>query len=229
MKTMRSSTLLKTLATAVTACALALPAVARGKQVELTVELPLLVTVGTPLPINIPAQHLDPETTPNPVIQVPEGTTNLARNKPVTSSDKTPIVGELNYVTDGDKDGDEGYEVELAPGVQWIQIDLGSTADLYAVSLWHFHRQKRAYRSVVVQVSNDAEFKKDVTTVFNNDYENKAGFGTGKNKVYIETNRGKLIPINAIKGRYVRLYSAGNTANVGNHYVEVEVFGKPCH
>ncbi|MDR2429723.1 MAG: discoidin domain-containing protein [Puniceicoccales bacterium] len=229
MKTTRSSTLLKTLAAAAAVCALALPAGAQGKKVDLKFDLPPPVTVGTPLPIKIPAQHLEPESTPNPVIQVPEGTTNLAKHKPVTSSDKTPIVGELNYVTDGDKDGDEGYEVELAPGVQWVQIDLGKTADLHAVLLWHFHRQKRAYHSVIVQISNDAEFKKDVTTVFNSDYENRAGLGVGKDKVYIETNRGKLIPVNAVKGRYVRLYSAGNTSNVGNHYVEVEVFGKPCH
>ena len=30
------------------------------------------------------------------------------------------------------------------------------------------------------------------------------------------------------QARYVRLYSNGNTANDLNHYVEVEVFGKPA-
>ena len=210
------------------ACASALPVQAQAKKAELKIATPPYVRVGTEKPITgFPPQFFESEPVPNPVIQVPEGTTNLAKNKPVTSSDKTPIVGELNYVTDGDKDGDEGYEVELAPGVQWIQIDLGQAADLYAIVVWHFHRDKRAYRSVVVQVSDDAEFKKDVTTVFNNDYENKAGRGAGKDKVYIETNHGRLIPVNAVKGRYVRLHSAGNTANVGNHYIEVEVYGKP--
>ena len=29
-------------------------------------------------------------------------------------------------------------------------------------------------------------------------------------------------------GRYVRLYSNGNTANEMNHYIEVEVFGLPA-
>jgi hypothetical protein len=28
------------------------------------------------------------------------------------------------------------------------------------------------------------------------------------------------------KGRYVRLYSNGSTANEMNHYIEVEVYGK---
>jgi len=31
-----------------------------------------------------------------------------------------------------------------------------------------------------------------------------------------------------VKGRYVRLYSNGNTANRLNHYIEVEVWGKPA-
>ncbi|MDR2429724.1 MAG: discoidin domain-containing protein [Puniceicoccales bacterium] len=228
MKTMRSSTLLKTFAAATAVCALAFPAGAQGKKADLKIETPLYVRVGTEKPITgIPPQFLEREPVPNPVIQVPEGTKNLAKNKPVTSSDKLPIVGELNYITDGDKDGDEGYEVELAPGIQWVQIDLGQSAELHAIVVWHFHRDKRAYRSVVVQVSNDAEFKNGVTTVFNNDYENKAGRGAGKDKVYVDTNLGKLIPVNALKGRYVRLHSGGNTANVGNHYIEVEVFGKP--
>jgi hypothetical protein len=30
-----------------------------------------------------------------------------------------------------------------------------------------------------------------------------------------------------VKGRYVRLYSNGNTSNDLNHYVEVEVYGTP--
>jgi hypothetical protein len=32
--------------------------------------------------------------------------------------------------------------------------------------------------------------------------------------------------VNAVAGRYVRLYSNGNTANTANHYIEVEVWGK---
>jgi len=31
-----------------------------------------------------------------------------------------------------------------------------------------------------------------------------------------------------VKGRYVRLYSQGNTSNDMNHYIEVEVFGSPA-
>ena len=38
---------------------------------------------------------------------------------------------------------------------------------------------------------------------------------------------GKLFEPNGAKGRYVRLYSKGNTTNDLNHYVEVEVYGLP--
>jgi hypothetical protein len=36
-----------------------------------------------------------------------------------------------------------------------------------------------------------------------------------------------LINPNGVKGRYVRLYSSGNTTNDLNHYFEVEVYGTP--
>jgi hypothetical protein len=79
---------------------------------------------------------------------------------------------------------------------------------------------------VIVQVSDDPEFKTGVTTVFNNDQDNSAKLGIGKDRAYIETNFGKLIDAKGVKGRYVRVYSNGNTANDLNHYIEVEVFGK---
>jgi hypothetical protein len=107
-----------------------------------------------------------------------------------------------------------------------VQIDLNKTGEIYAIAVWHYHRQERAYKAVVVQVSDDPTFKSGVTTVFNSDFQNIHKLGAGQDKAYIESNLGKLIPVNAVKGRYVRLYSAGNTSDNGNHYVEVEVYGK---
>ena len=77
------------------------------------------------------------------------------------------------------------------------------------------------YRDVVVQISDDPAFSKDVTTV----YDNSAA---GKDRAYIESYYGKIIDAKGAKGRYVRLYSNGNTSNKLNHYIEVEVFGKPA-
>jgi hypothetical protein len=55
-----------------------------------------------------------------------------------------------------------------------------------------------------------------------------AGLGLGKDLEYIENYLGKLIDAKGVRGRYVRLYSRGNTSNDLNHYIEVEVYGKPA-
>lgn len=156
---------------------------------------------------------------------VPVGTTNLALHKPVTASCQA-TVGNLAMITDGDKDGDDGGWMELAAGKQWVQIDLQHSSEIYAVLIWHYYYKSRVYLNVVVAVSDDAEFKKDVKVVFNNDIENAIGFGKASDRNYFENNWGKLIDAKGVKGRYVRLYSNGNTANKMNHYVEVEVHGK---
>ncbi len=156
---------------------------------------------------------------------VPVGTTNLALHKPVTASCRA-TVGNLAMITDGDKDGDDGGWMELEAGKQWVQIDLQSPSEIYAVLVWHYYYKSRVYLNVVVAVSDDPEFKKDVKVIFNNDIENAIGLGKGSDYNYIDDFMGKLIDAKGVKGRYVRLYSNGNNANKLNHYVEVEVFGK---
>jgi hypothetical protein len=198
----------------------------QGK-VVLQTKLPPPLFVGTPVPLNV--TNLEPPTRgKRPDFYVPAGTINLGRNKKVTSSDNNPDVGTLDMVVDGDKAGDEGSWVELGPGKQWVEIDLAKSANIYAVLVWHFHSQARVYRDVVVQVSDDATFRSGVTTIFNNDFHNELGLGAGKDLNYIETYQGKLIDAKGVKGRYIRLYSNGNTANKLNHYIEVEVWGKPA-
>jgi hypothetical protein len=195
--------------------------------VPLKTELPKPQFVGTPVPINVP--NLEPARKgKRPDFMVPAGTVNLALKKPITSSTTDPVNGTLDLITDGDKEGDEGSWVELAPGKQWVQIDLGKEANIYALIVWHFHSQARVYFDVVAQVSDDPAFSKGVTTIFNNDANNELGLGAGKDRDYIETYEGKLIDAKGTTGRYVRLYSKGNTTNKLNHYIEVEVFGKPA-
>jgi hypothetical protein len=196
-------------------------------QVVLKTQLPQPLFVGTPAPLNVP--NLEPPAKgKRPDFYVPAGTINLARNKKVTSSDNNPDVGTLDMIVDGDKDGNEGSWVELGPGKQWVQIDLARKANIFAVLVWHFHSQARVYRDVAVQVSDDPTFKSGVTTIFNSDFSNELGLGAGKNLNYIETYQGKLIDAKGVQGRYVRLYSNGNTSNKLNHYIEVEVWGKPA-
>jgi hypothetical protein len=196
-------------------------------KVPLKTELPPPLFVGTPVPITVP--NLEPPIKgERPAFMVPVGTTNLALNKKATSSSSDPVMGTLDLITDGDKAGDEGSWVELDPGKQWVQIDLAKEADIYAVLVWHYHSQARVYFDVVVQVSDDPKFEKGVTTIFNADANNELGLGAGKDRPYIETYQGKLIDAGGVKGRYVRLYSKGNTSNKMNHYIEVEVWGKPA-
>jgi F5/8 type C domain len=196
-------------------------------KVVLKTQLPPPLFVGTPAPLHVP--NLEPPSKgKRPDFMVPAGTINLAKGKKVTASDSNPNVGTLDMIDDGDKDGNEGSWVELGPGKQWVQIDLAKKSDIYAILIWHFHAQARVYRDVVVQVSDDPAFKSGVTTIFNNDFSNEIGGGAGKDLNYIETYQGKLIDAKDAKGRYVRLYSNGNTSNKLNHYIEVEVWGKPA-
>jgi len=200
---------------------------AQEKLVPFKTDLPKPKRSGTPVAVRVPNLESAAEANRAPVM-IPEGSVNLAAGKPVTSSDSFPVVGMLEQITDGEKDSDDGYFVELGDGKQWIQIDLEESANIAAIAVWHFHAQERAYLDVVVQISDDPDFISGVTTVFNNDEDNSSGLGIGKDKVYVETNKGRVIPVKNVTGRYVRLYSRGNSANQANHYIEVEVWGKPA-
>jgi hypothetical protein len=205
----------------------ALPLMQAADQVPLKIDLPKPLFVGTPRPIKVPNLE-KPRVGRRPDLMVPAGTVLLSKGKTVTASDSLPVIGELPLITDGDKDGSDGTFVEFGPGVQWVQIDLGAPAKIAAIAVWHFHSQARVYHDVVVQVSDDPEFKQGVHTVFNNDEDNSAGLGAGKDQAYIETYEGRLIEGKGTTGRYVRLYSNGNTSDELNHYTEVEVYGQPA-
>jgi hypothetical protein len=201
------------------------PAVPAG-MAPIELELPQPMFQGTPKPVNEPNME-EPLGKARPPFLAPEGTMNLALGKPVTSSDEWPIIGDVELVTDGDKEATQGSFVELGPGRQWVQIDLEQKAKIYAIAIWHYHAQARAYRDVVVQLGNDPDLVLDVETVFNNDHDNSSGLGVGEDKGYVETFEGKLVDCGGAEARYVRLYSNGNTADESNHYTEVEVYGEP--
>lgn len=202
---------------------------AADKKVPLQTDFPREVLAGTPpnvLMMLIPG--LESPVDKPPELLVPAGTTNLARGKPVTASEMVPVLGSIDFVTDGIKEGTEETFVEFPPGVQWVQIDLGQPACIHAIYVWHFFREARSYHDVIVQVADDAEFTQNARTLFNNDTDASSKKGVGKDRPYIETNLGKLIEAGGVTARYVRLSSKGNTSNSLNHYVEVEVFGTPA-
>jgi hypothetical protein len=192
----------------------------------IAIKLPKPMFVGTPQNIKVPNLEKPLGKAREPFL-APTGTVNVALNKPVTSSDMQPVIGDLELVTDGDKEAEDGSYVELGPFVQNVTIDLKAKHTIYAVVLWHYHQQPCVYFDVIVQVSDDAAFKTGVQTIFNNDHDNTAKLGLGKDKNYIETAEGKLIDAKGIQGRYVRCISSGNSRNDLNHYIEVEVYGQP--
>ena len=194
--------------------------------VAIPLVLPKPMFVGTPQNIKVP--NLEKLLGgPRPPFLAPPGVINVASKKPVASTDEEPIIGEIEYITDGDKEAADGSYVELAPMVQNVTIDLGAVHEIWAVVVWHFHKQARVYYDVVAQVADDRDFIVNVQTLFNNDHDNSAGLGIGQDKHYVETAEGKLINAKGVRGRYVRLHSNGNSNNELNHYIEVEVFGKP--
>jgi hypothetical protein len=202
---------------------------AQDAKEPLETEVPEEVLAGTPPDVLLflfPELEAPPEKQPE--LLVPKGTVKLSKGKPVTSSDSNPILGELKFVTDGEKEGQEDTYVELGPLKQWVQIDLEKPCVIHAVYLWHYFREARSYNDVVVQVADDEAFTKNVRTLYSNDQDNSLGLGIGRNRAYIETNFGKLVDAKGVTGRFVRLYSNGNTVNDLNHYVEVEIFGKPA-
>jgi len=198
-----------------------------ARMVPLEIELPGPMYKGTDEPIRVDnLRKLDMGA--RPPFLAPLGTTNVALGKPISASDEEPIIGEIGMITDGDKEAADGSYVELRPFLQHVTIDLEEPHEIFAVLVWHYHQRARAYIDVIVQTASDPDFITNVTTLFNNDIENSAGLGIGTDMHYVETHKGELIDAKGVKARYVRLYSNGNTANDLNHYIEVEVYGRPA-
>jgi hypothetical protein len=197
---------------------------------EKKIGFPQAMFTGTPVP---PGKVENLETPGKPVtsFQAPKGTELISLNKPVTSSDKNimiPSADGLKLITDGEKDSNDGSFVELAPEPTWVQIDLQGEFNVHQIVAWHFHRQALIFKDVVVQVSSDAEFKSGVTTIYNSDHDDTLKLGAGTDKSWIQTNHGRMMPGKGAKGRYVRLWSNGNTEDDFNRYIEVSVYGTPA-
>ena len=198
---------------------------AEEELVPINIDLPKPMFVGTHQNMDVPNLE-KPANEPREPFLAPKGTENVALNKPVTSTDDFPIIGEIDMITDGDKEAADGSYVELGPFLQHVTIDLEQERTMYAIVLWHFHKQPRVYFDVIVQTADDADFTENVHTLYNNDIDNSAGLGKGEDKHYVETSEGRLIDAKGFTGRYVRCYSAGNNNNDLNHYIEVAVYGK---
>jgi hypothetical protein len=199
--------------------------------VPLRLDLPAPKFGGTPtnnIPTNSYTEPYPDPDKPRPLMMVPAGLKNVARGSKVTCSDKSRPEDMLAKVIDGDKEPSEESIIYLRKGTQWVELDLGSPQEIFAIVLWHAHNEVKIYYDVVVQIADDEDFTKNVQTVFNNDQDNSSGMGIGTDREYYETHEGKLIPVKGVKGRYVRSYSRGSSESVMNEYTEIEVHGRPA-
>jgi hypothetical protein len=199
-----------------------------GGMVPLDIKLPSPAFKGTPKDIQLSAYVEPISDKPRPPMMVPPGLKNIAKDAKLTCSDKNSTGETLAKITDGDKEASEQSIIYLRKGTQWVQMDLGSAQELFAIVVWHAHNSAKVYHSVVVQASDDPDFINNVKTVFNNDQENKSGLGVGTDREYFETHEGKLIDAKGIKTRYLRFYSKGSTESALNEYTEIEVYGRPA-
>jgi hypothetical protein len=204
------------------------PSAIRAADTEpLKLNLPVHTLKGTPE--DLPAgPNIDPPSDKPPTpTQVPKGVKNVAAGKPVTSSIK-PFFGDLSQITDGKKEPTDDDAVEFKKGVQWIQVDLGQPYEIHAVAMWHDHRYVQVVHDIIVQVSDDPEFKNGVTTLYNNDTDNSSGLGVGTDREYFELEWGRVALGKGTKARYVRGYTKGSNQSALNCWQELEVYALPA-
>lgn len=193
----------------------------------LTLQLPAPTLKGTPeqLPTG-PNIEANSDKAPAPM-QIAKGAKNVALGKPVTTSVKPFSETQPDAITDGKKEAFDYDTVEMKKGTQWVQVDLGESFKIEAIAIWHDHRYIQAVHDVIVQVSDDPEFKTGVTTLFNNDTDNSSGLGVGPDREYFERHWGRVFDGKGTKARYVRGYTKGSHLSALNCWQEIEVYALP--
>ena len=187
-------------------------------------------------------KHLRDKTKRLPPMFIRKAARNVALGKPVTAT-RVPF-GKMQTLTDGDihcisadyvfsltAEEAEGYDID-SPSA--IMIDLGSEYDVEAIAVWHNYKRPVIYEGVIVQVSTDKDFAPGkTTTIFNNDYDDFAGFGEGKDKLYPASVYGELIRAGhvakGLKARYVRVITEGVLNDISSPpaFLEVGVYALP--
>ncbi len=137
-----------------------------------------------------------------------------------TLSASSTAPGDLRAAIDGHPD----TAIDLGTGPQYLQLDLGTPRQVNSLVVLR-EGDLRAYRNVVYQLSNDADFADTVTTVFHNDYDAVHGLGLKEPSQgeYAETPNGHYVRFAPRPARYVRLYSNGSDRDRHNRYHEVLV------
>jgi hypothetical protein len=196
--------------------------------VPLKPKLPAPAFVGTPKDIPAGSNIEPPSTKPRPPLMIPADAKNIAPQSKVTCTDSNVTAANLAKLTDGDKEAFDTSIVLLKKGVQYVQFDLGSAQEIFALVVWHSHDTAKIFKNVIVQVADNAEFTENLRTLFNNDLENTSGRGVGTDRQYFENYEGRTFDAKGAKARFVRLYSKGSTDGAFNEYTEVEIHARPA-
>ncbi len=159
---------------------------------------------------------------------------NVALGKKVTVS-KGGNEAEAQRITDGivQKDWQYSYryrseaESEDKEDKPYVTIDLGEKYDINKIKYFgvmppDYPGYYNISHNMVIQVSNDKDFKDDSTkTVFNTDQNNFFGFGAGSDQETKNTTDGILVEFEETEAQYVRYYQHGAS--------QLPTPGKNCH
>lgn len=173
------------------------------------------------------------ENPPIKVFTAPIGSEIVSINKPVSGRDR-PTQGSLEWITDGESFCGSGgeYEVWFGEIPSWIRIDLETAQYIDQIWLWHgqgslARRQTpEVFEDVIIQISNDVDFQRGVTTLFNSDDDGSCGQGAGGDATYMETNHGLGVSAKGQRARYVRVWGGKAYSGGPCRLVEVTVWGR---
>jgi hypothetical protein len=194
--------------------------------VPLDLKLPTPAFAGTPKEIQTNSYTEPYSDKLRPAFMVPPGLKNVALGAKLSSSDINATPESLAKIIDGDKEPSDQSIIFLRRGTQYVQMDLGSPYELFAIVIWHAHNTAKVYHDVIVQTADDAGFTKNARIIFNNDQDNSSKLGIGMEREYFETHQGKLIDPKGAKAQFIRFYTKGSTEGALNEYTEIEVYGR---
>ncbi len=200
------------------------------KKAKLEPERPKQLTTASPAPPpGWPGENIDFESWKRyRNVVIAEGCRLLSHHCPVKVSDPE-ILGDPQWITDGVRSSEDGNFVDMAPGKQWMLIDLGASREIHCVWLWLNHKIPWvSYKDVIVQITDqpDAPGAPGTVTVLNTDTDGSSGIGKGIDSGWVEDIHGRPITFPPVKGRYVKVWTNGRTSDDVNHFTEVAVYGK---
>lgn len=141
------------------------------------------------------------------VVDLPKFDPGIAVGKPVRDSGGTEGTASPSLVTDGET---MGRWWAASPAPQWVEIDLEKETEVTGVRLFPYCGDARVYK-----------YKVELST----DRENWTVVVDGSKNTKHASFLGHLHEFAAKRARYVRVTMLENSANIGVHLYEVQVFG----